>query len=429
VRTTRAWRNRNFRLYVTGQGISQVGSWFQQTAEIWLIYQLSGSATAVGLQNALRFGPLLVFGVPAGVLTDRLERRRLLFITQSLYVFGAVAMAIATFTGTPDLLFIYTLVLLRGCLNAVDNPLRRGFVRDLVTDDELTNAVSINSTMHTVARFIGPALAGAAIVTVGVQWCFAINAVSYFAVLISLFRIDRSSLRPVEHVRSSGRNEIVEGLRYAWENRRIRRVLLMVTILGLFAGNWDVVLPVYATQEFGSNASLYGLLASTVGIGAFVGALATMRVTRIRGTQLRSSLALMSAALALAAVAPIIPVAFLAFALLGTANTSFQILAQSRLQLDTEDRVSGRVLAIYSVALTGTRPIGSLIVGSMADIAGSRVAYLANAIIILGLVGLVLLTRPGRGEERVAPQAVTVSDAEDVMADALPIVPERPVPR
>ena len=151
----------------------------------------------------------------------------------------------------------------------------------------------------------------------------------------------------------------------------------------------------------------------------------TMRVTRITGTHLRLSLGLMSAALALAGAAPIVPIAFLAFALLGSANTSFQIFAQSRLQLEAEDRVSGRVLAIYSVAFIGTRPIGSLIVGSLTDAAGSRVAYFVLAGIVLALVGLVFATRPGRAADRAAEPAI-VSDAEDVM-DGMPVAPERTV--
>jgi MFS family permease len=176
--TLRAWRNRNFRIYLTGQAVSQIGNWFQQTAEVWLILLLTGSGAAVGIQTALRFGPLLLFGIPAGYLTDRVDRRMLLFGTQVVYILSAGAIAVTSFTGTVNLPLVYLTAFSRGIVNAIDNPLRRGFVRDLVNDEELTNAVSLNSTMHTIARFIGPALAGGVIVALGVSWCCCLSSSS-----------------------------------------------------------------------------------------------------------------------------------------------------------------------------------------------------------------------------------------------------------
>lgn len=343
----------------------------------------------------LRFGPLLLFGIPAGVLTDRLERRKLLFFTQSAYVLTAGALAVATFTGTPDLLLIYALVLARGFLNAIDNPLRRGFIRDLVTDDELTNAVSFNSTINTLARFVGPGLAGLVIVGGGVQWCFALNAVSYGAVLISLFRIDARSTRP-RVAQGTGMAQVVEGLRYVWEDRRIRRTLIMVAVVGLFAHSWDVALPLYATNDFGGSASLYGLFASTIGVGAFAVTWFVMRMTRIGGSDLRTACIAMAVALVALALAPFPVAAIAGLLLLGAASTSFQIFAQSRLQLAAEDRISGRVLAIYSVALVGTRPVGAVVAGAIADAAGPRAVFAFSAAVVAVLVGALYATRPTR---------------------------------
>ena len=329
------------------------------------------------------------------MLTDRLDRRRLLFITQSAYVFAAGALAVATFLGTPSLVLIYGLVLVRGFLNAIDNPLRRGFIRDLVTDDELTNAVSFNSTVNTLARFVGPALAGLVIVGAGVQWCFLVNAVSYGAVLLSLARINVQATRP-SHRAGIGLAEVGEGLRYVWTNSRIRRTLLMVAVVGLFVQSWDVVLPVYATSQFGGNASLYGVFVSTIGVGAFAVTLVVLRRTRISGADLRTSCTLMAAALLLLALTPVSGGAFLGLLGLGAASTSFQIFAQSRLQLEAEDRISGRVLAIYSVALVGTRPVGALILGAITDSAGPRVAFALSSVIAAVLVVAFRLLRPSR---------------------------------
>ena len=422
--TIRAWRNRNFRLYLIGQSVSQIGNWFQQTAEVWLILLLTDSGTAVGIQTALRFGPLLLFGIPAGYLTDRVDRRLLLFGTQVVYILSAGAIAITSFTGTVNLPLVYATAFSRGIVNAIDNPLRRGFVRDLVTDDELTNAVSLNSTMHTIARFIGPALAGSLIVALGVSWCFTLNTVSYTAVLFSLFLIDPTKMRPGHYEKEGGR-QVFAGLGYAWANRRIRRTLAMVTVFGLFVVNWDVVLPLYATEEWAGNASLYGFFVSTIGVGSFIGALVVLRVTRISGAFFRWIGGVMSAGFAVLAFTPLLPIAFLGLAIVGAMATSFQIFAQSRLQLEAEDRLSGRVLALYSIALVGMRPIGAPIMGFLVDGLGSRVALGFSAIVVALMVITLLLTRLPRGAADTTPiPRDVVRDAEDADVDeTVPIGP------
>ena len=422
--TLRAWRNRNFRIYLTGQAFSQVGNWFQQTAEVWLILLLTGSGAAVGIQTALRFGPLLLFGIPAGYLTDRVDRRMLLFGTQVVYILSAGAIAVTSFTGTVNLPLVYLTAFSRGIVNAIDNPLRRGFVRDLVNDEELTNAVSLNSTMHTIARFIGPALAGAVIVALGVSWCFTLNTISYTAVLLSLFLIDPKKMRPGHYEKEGGR-QVFAGLKYAWENRRIRRTLAMVTVFGLFVVNWDVVLPLYATEEWAGNASLYGFFVSTIGVGSFIGAMVVLRITRIAGSYFRWIGAVMSAAFAVVAFTPLLPVAFLGLAVVGAMATSFQIFAQSRLQLEAEDRLSGRVLALYSIALVGMRPIGAPIMGFLVDSLGSRVALGFSGAVVALMVIALLMTRLPRGAADTTPiPRDVVRDAEDADVDeTVPIGP------
>ena len=327
----RSLRNRNFLTYLIGQAFSQTGNWFQQTSEIWLILSLTGSGTAVGLASALRFGPLLFFGIPAGLLVDRSNRRNLMLLTQGIYTVATGSMAVAAFAAAPSLAFIYAMILVQGIVGSVDNTLRRSFVRDLVADEDLASAVSLNSTMHTVARSIGPAVAGLLIVAVGVPVCFALNSASYGIVLISLLLINRSSLRPSRPVQAAP-GQLRAGFRYAWGNRRIRRALLMITVLGISGLNWNVILPVYSTVTFGGNASQYGLLVGILGIGALVGGLLIARVSRITGRHFRNSGALMAGAFIVVAVAPSLPVAVVGLALLGAAATSFQILAQTRLQ-------------------------------------------------------------------------------------------------
>ena len=288
----RSLRNRNFLTYLIGQSFSQTGNWFQQTSEIWLILSITGSGTAVGLASALRFGPLLLFGIPAGLLVDRYNRRNMMLLTQGIYTITTGAMAVAAFAATPSLLFLYAMILVQGIVGSVDNTLRRSFVRDLVADEDLASAVSLNSTMHTVARSIGPAVAGLLIVAVGVPVCFALNSASYGVVLVSLLLINRSTLRPSRPVQAAP-GLLRAGFRYAWANRRIRRALVMITVLGLSGLNWNVILPVYSTVTFGGNASQYGLLVGILGMGALVGGLLIARVSRITGRHFRNSGALL----------------------------------------------------------------------------------------------------------------------------------------
>jgi MFS family permease len=412
----RSLRNRNFLIYLVGQAFSQTGNWFQQTAEIWLILQLTGSGAAVGLASALRFGPLLIFGIPAGLLVDRYDRRRLMMATQATYTITTGAMAIAAFASSPSLPFLYAMILAQGCVGAIDNPLRRSIVRDLVTDDDLANAVSLNSTMHTVARSIGPAVAGILIVAVGVPVCFGLNSVSYGIVLVSLLALDRSRFRPTIRLPARA-GQLREGFAYARNNRRIRRVLVMVTVFGLSGLNWNVILPVYSTVTFGGDASQYGLLVAVLGIGAVIGGLIVARVATITGRHFRDVGLLMAVAFVITAIAPSLPVAIVGLALVGAAATSFQIFAQARLQLEADDAFSGRILAIYSVALVGTKPIGGVIVGLLMDVGGGpRVAFALCGVIAAITFGAFAWSRASR-QARAGPTVAALGRLDDDGAD------------
>ena len=284
-----------------------------------MILQITGSGTAVGIHSVLRFGPLLLLGIPAGLLTDRHNRWRLLITTQTAYAVAAAILALASFHSYPSLYLIYGMVLVQGIINAIDNPLRRSFVRDLVTDGELANAVSLNSTGATVARFVGPAIGGVLIASVGVPWCFAINAISYGAVLLSLFLLDHKSFQAAVLV-SRAWGQLREGFRYAVHNRRIGRTLIMVALLGTFVWNWTVILPLYATDTFHGGATLYGWLLSLLGLGSFAGALLAARLVRVSGAFFRITGALLTVGLVAAALAPCLPLAIVGLVVLGAAS-------------------------------------------------------------------------------------------------------------
>lgn len=415
-RTVGSLRNRNYRRYLGGHTLSHHGLWIQQTAELWLILQLTGSGSALALHAVLRSGPVLVLGAYGGLLSDRLDRWRLLIGTQTVHAVSAGVIAAAVWTGRPSLTLIYTVVLAQGLVNAVDNPLRRAFVRDLVTDDELANAVSLNSSVGTIARAVGPAVAGLLIAGVGVAWCFTINAISYVGTLGALALLDRRRLRPQDVVRRAP-GQLRAGFAYAWRHATIRRTLILCLVVSVFGWNWAVLVPFYATEEFGAGASLYGVSLSLLGVGSLVGALMTARLVRISGRRLLVASAALSGALLFTSLAPVFVVGVVGLFLVGAAGTSVTIGTQTRVQLAVDDAMSGRVLALYSVIFIGSKPIGGAIGGWVVDQAGSRTAFAVNAAAIALAVVVFWLTSRRRGGTEPAARAPS------------PRVPDVAVPR
>lgn len=374
-------RSRNYRNYLAGHGLSNAGMWMQQTAEVWLIMQLTGLGTAVGMHSVLRFGPVLLFGTFGGLLSDRLPRRTLLIVTQSLYAIGAVIITIAVWRGTPSLGLVYGIILGQGLVTAVDNPLRRAFVRDLVPDEDLSNAISLNSSVATMTRAVGPAAAGLLIAKVGVAWCFAINSFSYAAVLIVLVTLDRSKLRPQKLAQRAPR-QVREGVAFARKDAGIRDALLLCLAAGTFAWNWTVLMPFYVTEEFGGDAALFGLLLSTLSCGAVLGALATARLRKFTRQHLNRAATALSVSLMMTAVAPTLPLAAMSLVALGATSTMLVVGAQARIQLRVTDLMSGRVLALFTVVFVGSKPFGGIIGGWVTEVAGARAAFATGGLVM-----------------------------------------------
>lgn len=400
----RSLRNPNVRRYLIGQGVSNSGKWLEQTAELWLILELTGSGLAVGLHSVMLYGPILLLGAYGGVISDRVDRRRLLIATQSLQAIATGILAAATLAGRPSVLLVYSMVLAQGLIGAVDNPLRRAFIRDIAGDDEIANAVSLHATTATLARVTGPALAGFLIAGFGVGWCFLLNAISFGAVLISLFTIEPARMRATEPVERS-RGQLREGFAYAWTHREVRVTLLLAVAVSIFGWNWQVVLPVFSTAVLEGNASLFGTLVALLSLGSFAGAIVTARKARLGERHLRRSGALLAASLITTALAPTMAVAIVGLVGVGAAGTSFIIGSQARLQLSVDDVMAGRVLALYSVGFMGSKPLGGLYAGIMIDSISSRAAFgVGGTIVLLCIAALVVARRSSRMER--APVAV-----------------------
>ena len=373
---------RNYRLYFIGQVVSVSGSWMQRVAQSWLVLHLTGSGVALGVVSALQFLPMLVFGAWGGALADRVDKRRVLMLTQAVMGFLALALGVVTLTGSVRLWMVYLLALLLGMVTAMDNPARQSFVMEMVGRAQVTNAVSLNSAVFTGARVVGPALAGILISLVGTGWCFVLNAVSFGAVVLALVamdpaRLQRSTAAPAR------RGLVVEGLRFVWSRPDIRLPLAILAVVGTLALNWTVILPLLAQNTFHGGAGTYGLLFAMLGLGSLAGALFTASRREPSGGLLLGALAAFGVLMAAAAVAPTLQLEVLALVPTGMAALVFQTTSNSLIQLRSEPALRGRVMALYSVLFIGTTPIGAPIVGWVAQQAGPRAALLLGAAAIL----------------------------------------------
>ena len=368
----------NYRRYFAGQVVSLSGNWMQTVAEMWLVVQLTGSGVAVGLTAALQFLPIMVFGAFGGLLADRLAKRRLLFVTQSLMVLPALALWGLTASGSVEIWMVYALVFTRGAINAVDNPARQSFAIEMVGADRVVNAVALNSVIIHTARIVGPAAAGAVIALVGVATCFLINAFSFAAMLVALRAMDPRALNTPEPAKRAA-GQVRSALRHVRRTPNLLIPLGMMALIGTLSFNFQVLLPLLASLTWGGNASLYTALAVAMGIGSVAGALATGARGRTGPRLLVSAAAAFGAAELLVAVAPTVELQLAALVPLGAVSVTFAAGVNSALQLAVEPAMRGRVMALYSVVFLGSTPIGAPLVGWIAEVAGPRASLLLGA--------------------------------------------------
>ena len=391
-------RVRNFRLFFIGQGISQVGTWLNMIAQTLLVLRLTDSGIALGLLTATQFGPVLLFGAWAGLIADRSDKRRLLVHLQTLSLVQGVAMAALATMDAPPLAGIYLLAFASGLVTAFDNPARRSFVVEMVPEQQVTNAVSLNSALMTGARVVGPAVAGLLVVTLGFGWTFLIGGLSRLAVVRGLTLMRSEELRPAPLL-TRAKGQIREGLRYTASVPRLWLPLVMVAIVGTLAFNFQVVFPLFVRDDLGQSPSAFTLLYSVVSLGSFVGALA---VARRSGTTVRfvaaSSIAF-GLAMALLAIAPNQGVAYVVGPLIGLSSIAFMTSATALVQIEAVPEMRGRVLALQAMVFLGSTPIGGPIVGWIAEEFGARwsIAVGAAACLLAGLWGL---GAEARGVER-----------------------------
>jgi MFS family permease len=370
-------RHRNYRLFFTGQIISVTGTWMQDTALPWLILGLTHSPVYVGALVFARYAPFLAFGLFSGVAADRFDNRRVVIATQAVSMVVAAGLAGLAFAGVSHVWPFFVLAFLGGSALVFDAPNRHALTFQLVGRGELPNAIALNSSLFNAGRVVGPAVGGVLIAAVGSGWCFAINSLSFLAVLTALLLMRVADLFPLD--RRAGKEKtgaaIREGLRYARRTPAVLTVLVMVAVVSATGFNFRVLLPVLTSRTLHSGAAVFGALFACFGAGALVGALFSAAMSRASWRALVLGAAGFSGAMLLLAPVQNEVLAGALLLVIGFCFSTWTANSQSVLQLTAPDHLRGRVLALYLFAFAGLTPIGGLLAGWLAEVGGTELAF------------------------------------------------------
>ena len=395
--TFRSLHNPNYRRYAAGGVVSNTGTWMQRVAQDWLVLQLTAnSGLAIGITTGLQFLPFLLLSPLAGLVADRIPKRRLLQLTNIGMAAPALVLGLLAVTGTAQIWHVYVLALVLGVASAFDAPARQSFVSELVDGDDLTNAVGLNSASFNAARLVGPALAGVLIAALGggvvaTGWVILANAISYVAPVMTLRSLDARTLHTPEPMRREP-GQIRAGVSYVLGRPDLMLILGIVFFAGTFGLNFQLTSALMATEVFDRGATEYGLLGTFLAVGSLTGSLVAARRTEVR---MRLVVIAALAFGVLEMVAGLMPT-YLTFALmtplLGLSALTMITAANSFMQLHTDPLLRGRVMALYMMIFIGGTPLGAPLVGWVGEVAGARWTLLGGgAATVLGVLASALL--------------------------------------
>lgn len=396
-KTFQSLRNRNFRLFFIGQSISNSGNWLTSIALTLLVLRLTGSGIAVGWLAACQYGPILLLAPWGGALADRSDKRRLLYITQTLEMAQSTGLAILAFQAHPSRIWLYGLAIAGGIVLSLDNPLRRSFVTEMVPPEDRQNAVVLYSMIVNLSRIFGPALAGVLVTTLGYGWCFTVDAITYLAVLACLALMRSAELLRVP-VRPRQPGEVREGLRYLWSMPALAITYGMLAAIGLLAYNFNVTLPLFVTRALHGSDAEFTIIYSILSVGSLGGALWVAqrgRVTVRNSIVGAAALGVMLLALsATPSVAIAVPVAFG----VGIASILYTTSTTALVQVRAKPEMHGRLLAVQTIFLVGSSAVGGPISGWVADMFGARALIAMGGVtcVVASTLGYVAARKVGR---------------------------------
>ena len=381
----RALRHRNFRLFWIGQLVSLVGTWMQSVAQGWLMHRLTDSAFMLGVLGFAQFLPIMLLSLWAGAIVDRVDKRKLILLTQTLSLLQAAVLAVLVSFGVVQPWMVLVLALVFGTISAFDLPARQSFLVEMVGIEDLSNAIALNSAAFNTARVFGPAVAGLVVLWTGESWCFWINALSFLAVLATLTRMNTVS-RIDERAGRDAFQNVVDGIRYVLRVHPLRNLLLLLGATAGFGFQYMILLPVFAREILHAGAGAYGLLVSAFGVGSLLSAVVMTR--QLDRWQLRRNL-LVGLTVAGVGLLTFAWSRVLGWTLLGGLLCGFGLIlyvasTNTLLQLTTEDRYRGRVMSLYTFMFIGTAPLGALAAGWIAQHISAPVSTTVNAVVLLG---------------------------------------------
>jgi MFS family permease len=393
----RSLRNRNYRLFFSGQSLSQAGTWMQNIAIGWAALELSHSGVVLGVVTAARAVPMLLLGTWGGLIADRTDNRRMLVLTQTTMGCVSLLLAVLSATGMLNLVALISLCLALGLVNVVDNPTRQSLISQLVSPGDLPNAIALNSVAMSLSRVLGPSAGGLVIAAVGVSPCFFGNAVSFAAVIVSLLAMNTGQIVPAKReVRAPG--QIRSGLRYVRSTPELLHPMIMIVVTGILAWEFPVTLPLITTRTFGAGAAAYGTATAAMGIGSVVGGLIVARRVRLTVRTLCVSSVLWGAAITLAAAAPALSALFVLLVLVGGGSVTFNSMAKTLLQLRSKPEYRGRVVSLWSTAWLGGPVLGAPLVGWVGSTFGARSGLLTGGIAAIAIgVAILVVSGSSRG--------------------------------
>ena len=393
-KTFASLRHENFRLFFTGQSISLIGSWMQITALSWLIYDMTGSKLLLGLIGALSALPMVFLSLLGGIFADRYPRRKILLATQTLSMIFAFAMAILVGMGSIQIWHIIVLATLSGIVFAIDLPVRQTFYIDIAGKEDLMNAIALNSSMVNFARILGPAFAGIIMAKFGTAWCFALNALSFLAVLYALNKLDLPDIE-IKKKAVSIAEDITSGFKYVRNNRLILDLMILMFVVGVFGWSYGILFPAIAKDIFHLGEKGYAALLSANGVGALIGALfiAYLGNSPKKRSFVNWGVGLFSISLIILAFCKVYLLCLIFTALAGIGMVTYFSSTTTLIQSTVSDSMRGRVMGIWTLIFGGTSPLGNLFVGTTAQYAGISTTLLISAVVCLLSVALLMLFR------------------------------------
>ena len=385
---------RNYRLYYSAQMISVSGTFLQAFAQDWLVLQLTGSGTLLGLVLACQFLPMLLLTSIGGLIADRYPKLKLLYITQTLSALLALALGLLVISGNVQVWMVFAFALGLGLINSVDNPARSTFLFEMVGPEKIKNAVSLWTILISATKIAGPAIAGVLIATLGIGGCFVVNAISYIAVFVALFMIRKDELHSIPPVPKS-KKQIREGLKYVMSTPVLFNSLMMMAIIGTITFEWQVSMPLFAKFILNGNAGTYAAITVALGVGMLIGGFANASSSSVSQKRMVYSAFLFGIFVLIASLTSTFILAIILFGLVGIFSMAFANLSSSILQVHTDSKMRGRVMSLWSMAFQGSTAIGGPLIGVVGEYAGARWALAVGgfAAIVAAVIGYVKLRR------------------------------------